>query len=107
MGTKSGTASIKIKKKHGNKNQLRIIRSNNMKKDHSKCCDRKRIFPFRKVKYLTADNEWEETTVYPDHIHGAYDSIDDQAKDLKEAQDKESRSEEIWDRIKKYYKKEK
>ena len=78
-----------------------------MKKDHSKCCDRKRIFPFRKVEYLTDDNEWEETMVYPDHIHGAYDSIDNQANDLKETQDKENRSEEIWNRIKKYYKKDK
>ena len=52
-----------------------------MEHEHSKCCDRKKIFPLRKVKYLTDDNEWIETTIYPDHIYGAYDSMDDMLAD--------------------------
>ena len=59
-----------------------------MKKDHSKCCDRFRIFPLHKATYLTdSSNEWKETTIYPDHIRGVYDSVDeciDQVRELNE-----------------------
>ena len=81
-----------------------------MKKDHSKCCDRFRIFPFRIAKYLNDDNEWKKVAIYPDHIAGFYDNMDEglaRTREVKDEEEREKERDEIWSKIKEHYKKEK
>jgi hypothetical protein len=71
--------------------------------DHSKCCNRERIFPFRKVRYSVNGGKWIEESILPDHIDGAYNSPEECIAQMQGNEYRDKRKKQIWDYFLKRY----